>query len=44
MIDRPGELSVRRQCQLLGLDRSGLYDQRVGPEAGELARLRSAAR
>jgi putative transposase len=37
MIDRPGEVSVRRQCQWLGLDRSGLYHQGVGPEAGERA-------
>lgn len=28
---------MRRQCQLLGLDRSGLYYESVGPDAGELA-------
>jgi putative transposase len=37
MIDMGGELSVRRQCRLLELDRSGLYHQGVGPDAGELA-------
>jgi putative transposase len=37
MIDRQGQLSVRRQCELLGLDRSGLYYAPVGPEAQEIA-------
>jgi putative transposase len=37
MIERPGELSVRRQCQVLGLDRSGVYYQPAGLDAGELA-------
>lgn len=37
MIDSRGELSVRRQCELLGLDRSGLYYQPVGPDAEEIA-------
>jgi len=36
MIDLQAELSVRRQCQLLELDRSGLYYQPVVPEAGEI--------
>jgi putative transposase len=34
----PGDLSVRQQCQLLGLDRSGLYYQPVG-ESQENQRL-----
>lgn len=37
MIDREAELSVRRQCQLLALDRSGLYYEPVVADAGELA-------
>jgi len=37
MIERQGELSVRRQCQVLGLDRSGVYYQPAGMDAGELA-------
>jgi putative transposase len=37
MIDAQDPLSVRRQCQLLGLDRSGLYSAPVGPDAEEIA-------
>jgi putative transposase len=37
MIDLVSELSVRRQCQLLSLDRSGLYYEPVVPEAEEVA-------
>lgn len=37
MIDRQAPLSVRRQCQLLGLDRSGLYYAPVSPDAQEIA-------
>ena len=37
MIDSGDELSVRQQCRLLGLDRSGLYHQPVGPDAQEIA-------
>lgn len=35
----PG-LSVRRQCDLLGIDRSGLYYEPVGPSAENLALMR----
>lgn len=34
------ELSVRRQCDLLGIDRSGLYYEPVGPSAENLALMR----
>jgi len=34
------DLSVRRQCDLLGLDRSGLYYKPVGPSAEDLALMR----
>lgn len=37
LIDPECQLSVRRQCQLLGLDRSGLYYEAVGPDAQEVA-------
>jgi putative transposase len=37
MIDCNDTLSVRQQCRLLGLDRSGLYYAPVGPDAQELA-------
>lgn len=37
MIEPQAELSVRRQCQLLELDRSGFYYQPVEPDAGEIA-------
>ncbi|VVM06185.1 hypothetical protein MAMT_01039 [Methylacidimicrobium tartarophylax] len=37
MIDSRGELSVRRHCELLGLDRSGLYYEPLGPNAQEIA-------
>jgi putative transposase len=37
MIDCQDPLSVRHQCRLLGLDRSGLYYEPVGPDAAELA-------
>lgn len=37
MIDRGTGLSVRQQCRWLGLDRSGIYYQPAGPEAGEVA-------
>jgi putative transposase len=33
-------ISVRRQCQLLGLSRSGLYDQPAGESQGNLALMR----
>jgi putative transposase len=41
MIQRgyPG-LSIRRQCDLLGIDRSGLYYKPVGPNAEDLALMR----
>lgn len=37
MIDPQDQLSVRRQCRLLGLDRSGLYYASVKPDAAEIA-------
>lgn len=37
MIDSQDELSVRSQCRLLGLDRSGLYYEPVGPDGEEIA-------
>jgi putative transposase len=37
MIDVTHPLSVRQQCRLLGLDRSGLYYAPVGPDAREIA-------
>ena len=36
-MDTSSELSVRQQCRLLGLDRSGLYDKPVPPDAQEIA-------
>jgi transposase len=41
MIDRSrAHLSVRRQCALLGLARSGIYCQWAAPDAEELALMR----
>lgn len=40
MIDPQAELSVRRQCELLGVSRSGLYYEPVGTSAEELALMR----
>lgn len=37
MIDCQDELSVRRQCELVGLDRSGLYYEPAGPDGAEIA-------
>lgn len=37
MIDCQDELSVRQQCRLLELDRSGLYYEPLGPDAQEIA-------
>ena len=37
MIDRQDDLSMRRQCQLVGLDRSGLYYAPIGPDSAEIA-------
>jgi putative transposase len=37
MIEPRDKLSVRQQCRLLGLDRSGLYYVPLGPVAEELA-------
>ena len=36
MIERPGPLSLSRQCQLLGLNRAALYYQPVEVDAYEL--------
>jgi len=36
MIERPGPLSLRRQCQLLGLNRAALYYQAAPVDAYEL--------
>ena len=41
MVDRGrADLSVRRQCALLGLARSGVYRQPVAPDLEELALMR----
>jgi len=41
MIDRDGrEVSVRRQCELLNLSRSGLYYEPAPTDAEELALMR----
>ena len=37
MIERHDTLSVRRQCELLGLDRSGLYYAPAPSASGEIA-------
>ena len=34
------EISVRRQCELLGVDRSGLYYEPVGESEENLLRMR----
>ena len=36
MVTAEDSLSVRAQCCLLGLDRSGMYYQRVGPTHEEI--------
>lgn len=44
MIDRGhADLSVRRQCALLGLARSGVYCQPAAPDREELALMRLTA-
>jgi putative transposase len=40
MIDPQAELSVRRQCELLSVPRSGLYYDAVTENEGELALMR----
>jgi putative transposase len=40
MVDPQADLSVRRQCELLGVSRSGLYYEAVGPSAEELELMR----
>ena len=41
MVERPAEnLSVRRQCELLNLARSGVYRPKPVPEADDLALMR----
>jgi putative transposase len=40
MIDRDGTLSVRRQCALVGLARSGVYRPPPEPDPGDLALMR----
>ena len=41
MVGRPGEdLSVRRQCALLNVARSGVYRPRPAPGADDLALMR----
>jgi putative transposase len=40
MVDPQAELSVRRQCELLGVSRSGLYYEAVGTSPEELALMR----
>ena len=41
MVERPGEgLSVRRQCELLNVARSGVYRPKPVAEADDLALMR----
>ena len=41
MVERPGEdLSVRRQCALLNLARSGVYRRKAATGADDLALMR----
>lgn len=40
MIEPEAELSIRRQCNLLGISRSGLYYEPAGTSAEELALMR----
>jgi putative transposase len=40
MVDPQAELSVRRQCELLGVSRSGLYYEAVGTSPEELKLMR----
>jgi putative transposase len=40
MVEPESKLSVRRQCELLGINRSGLYYEPVAPDAEELALMR----
>ena len=40
MIDRDCELSIRQQCALLGVNRSGVYYESVGPDDEEFALMR----
>jgi putative transposase len=45
MVERPGkDLSVRRQCALLNLSRSGVYRRKPVAGADDLAVMRSMAR
>jgi putative transposase len=41
LVDRgPAEISIRRQCELLGVNRSGLYYEALGENAENLALMR----
>lgn len=40
LTDRQSEVSIRRQCELLGLSRSGLYYKPVGEKPGNLEMMR----
>jgi putative transposase len=40
MIEPASELSIRRQCALLGVSRSGVYYEAVATSADELALMR----
>jgi putative transposase len=40
MIEQASDLSVRRQCELLSVSRSGLYYEPVGTSTDELALMR----
>ena len=42
MIEKASQLSLRRQCELLGLNRAGLYYQPVAVGAYELKLWRSS--
>ena len=40
MVDRDAELSIRRQCELVDVSRSGWYYQPVGTSAEDLDLMR----
>jgi len=40
LVDSDGALSVRRQCEILALNRSSLYYESVGPDSEELELMR----
>ncbi len=44
LVESNAPLSMRRQCELLGVNRSSLYYEPVEPDAEELALMRRAGR